>query len=68
MSATSNLLSTMKSIQSLLFILLFLGLSAAPALAQGKIGTVKLRSLFDGYYKTKLADAKSKERANELEK
>lgn len=47
---------------------LFLGVAASPALAQGKVGTVKLRSLFDGYYKTRLADAKIKERAAELDK
>lgn len=47
---------------------LLLGLAVTPASAQGKIGTVKLRTLFDGYYKTKLADAKIKERAAELDK
>ena len=54
----------------LLASMLLLGLLASPsaALAQGKIGTVNLRVVFDGYYKRKLADAKIKERAGELDK
>jgi len=38
------------------------------AQAQGKIGTVDLRKLFDGYYKTKLAQANIKEHAAQLDK
>ncbi|HAV64717.1 MAG TPA: hypothetical protein DCY13_20415 [Verrucomicrobiales bacterium] len=57
-----------RTLTTLLLTVLFAGFSASTALAQGKIGFVKLRSLFDGYYKTKLADAKIKERAGELDK
>ena len=58
------------SLLRLLVGLLLLGLLASPtaALAQGKIGTVNLRLLFDGYFKRKLADAKIKDRAGELDK
>jgi Skp family chaperone for outer membrane proteins len=58
------------SLPRLLVGLLLLSLLASPtaALAQGKIGTVNLRVLFDGYFKRKLADAKIKERAGELDK
>lgn len=44
-----------------------LGLSVAPAKAQLRIGIVDLRKVFDGYYKTKDADAKIKEEAMKLE-
>ena len=42
----------------------------APAVshAQGKIGVVDLRKVFEGYYKTRLADAKIKDTAAELDK
>jgi Skp family chaperone for outer membrane proteins len=58
------------SVKSLLFLVLFAVLFAAPpaAQAQGKIGVVNLRAVFEGYYKRKLADAKIKERAGELDK
>jgi outer membrane protein len=45
--------------------LLALGASAAEA---QKIATIDLRKVFDGYWKTKQADAKLKEDAGELEK
>lgn len=38
------------------------------ASAQQKIGTVDLRKLFDGYYKTKQADAALKDEAGEIDK
>ena len=44
-----------------------LALSTPATLAQGKVGVVDLRILFEGYYKTKQADAKIKERAAELD-
>jgi outer membrane protein len=37
------------------------------ALAQTKIATVDLKKLFDNYYKTKLAQASIKDRANQLD-
>lgn len=57
-------------IYSLLALALCAGMFAAPttARAQGKIAVVNLREVFDGYYKRKLADAKIKERAGELDK
>lgn len=57
-------------LNSLLIAALFAGLFSAPtpARAQGKIAVVNLRFLFDNYYKRKIADAKIKERAGELDK
>jgi outer membrane protein len=46
---------------------LLVGASAAPA-ADPRIALVDLRKVFDGYYKTKEADAKIKEEAATLEK
>jgi Skp family chaperone for outer membrane proteins len=56
----------------------FFGITAAAVLlmtvlggsaqAQGKIATVDLRKLFDGYYKTKLAQADIQQSANQLDK
>lgn len=48
--------------------LLLLAFTNAPALAQSKIATVDLKTLFDNYYKTKLATATIQERAAELDK
>jgi outer membrane protein len=45
--------------------LLFL---ASAALAQGKIGTIDMRKVFDDYHKTRTADAELKDRAAELDK
>ncbi len=39
-----------------------------PALAQSKVGIINLQKVFDGYYKTKQADATLKERASEFDK
>ena len=45
-------------------------LSSMPALAQSapKIGIIDLKKIFEGYYKTKQADAQLKERATDSEK
>jgi Skp family chaperone for outer membrane proteins len=58
------------SLRFLLAAALLSGLFARPetAQAQGKIAVVNLRTIFEGYYKRKLADAKIKERAGELDK
>jgi Skp family chaperone for outer membrane proteins len=45
-----------------------LALTCVPARAQTKIGTVDLKKLFDGYYKTKLATTAIQERADDLQK
>jgi outer membrane protein len=42
--------------------------SAATAQAQPKIGTVDMRKIFEGYYKTKQADAQLRERGADAEK
>ncbi len=41
---------------------------ALPAMAQPKIGLVDMRKVFDGFYKTKQADAALKDEGAELEK
>src|SRR6478672_6583303 len=41
---------------------------AATAQAQPKIATVDLRKIFEGYYKTKQADAQLRERGTDAEK
>ncbi len=43
-------------------------LFSTSALAQGKIGTIDLRKVFDGYWKTRQADGGLKERAADMEK
>ncbi len=43
-------------------------LLSTSAMAQGKIGTIDLRKVFDGYWKTKQADSGLKERAADMEK
>jgi len=55
------------SLKSFLFAGLLLAISAPATFAQGKIGVVDLRLIFEGYYKTKQADVKIKERAAELD-
>jgi len=47
---------------------LLLAFSGIPAMAQTKIATVDLRKLFDGYYKTKIAQANIQEKAAQLDK
>src|ERR1035441_4512719 len=47
--------------------LLLVSLQGGSALAQGRIATVELRKVFDGYWKTKQADAALKDRAADIE-
>lgn len=56
-------------IKRILFVLGLAGFLAIPASAQtGKIGIIDLRKVFDGYWKTKQADANLKEEAAGLDK
>jgi outer membrane protein len=48
--------------------LLLISLLGGTAWGQGRIGTVDLRKVFDGYWKTKQADAALKDRAADIEK
>jgi outer membrane protein len=48
--------------------LLLLSLLSGNAFAQSRLATVDLRKVFEGYWKTKKADAQLKERAAEMEK
>jgi outer membrane protein len=48
--------------------LLLVSLLSSSAWAQGRLATVDLRKVFDGYWKTKRADAQLKERAADMEK
>jgi outer membrane protein len=48
--------------------LLLISLLSSSAWAQGRIATIDLRKVFDGYWKTKKADAQLKERAADMEK
>jgi len=48
--------------------LLLVSLMSAPAWGQGRLATVDLRKVFDGYWKTKQADAALKDRAADIEK
>lgn len=57
-----------KSFRGWLLVLLVLGLMSTSGFAQGRIATVDLRKLFDGYWKTKQADAALKDRAADLDK
>jgi Skp family chaperone for outer membrane proteins len=59
----------MRSLLRILFpAVLLLAFSGVPALAQTKIATVDLKTLFDNYYKTKLATDAIQERADDLQK
>lgn len=51
-----------------LCVAVFLGFGLVTAHAQPRIGIVDLRKVFDGFYKTKDADARIKEEAASLEK
>jgi outer membrane protein len=48
--------------------LLLISLMGASARAQGRLATVDLRKVFDGYWKTKQADAALKDRAADIDK
>jgi outer membrane protein len=48
--------------------LLLLSLLSGNAFAQSRLATVDLRKVFEGYWKTRKADAQLKERATEMEK
>ena len=48
--------------------LLLVSLMSAPAWGEGRLATVYLRKVFDGYWKTKQADAALKDRAADIEK
>jgi len=48
--------------------LLLLSLLSSPAWGQGRIATIDLHKVFDGYWKTKQADAALKDRAADMEK
>jgi outer membrane protein len=48
--------------------LLSVFLMTAPAWGEGRLATVDLRKVFDGYWKTKQADAALKDRAADIEK
>ena len=62
-------MSCMKSLLcKLLPALLLVCLMSGSACAQGRIATVDLRKLFDGYWKTKQADAVLKDQAADVEK
>ncbi len=64
-----DLLSFMKhGLKIAILSLVFLGLFSGSAFAQNRIATVDLRKLFDGYWKTKQADAALKDRAAEMDK
>ena len=56
-----------KSFRNLLLLGLTLGLMSASSFAQARIGLVDLQKLFDGYWKTKQADAALKDRRTDLE-
>jgi outer membrane protein len=59
----------MKSlIRKIVPLLLLISLMGGSAWAQGRIATVELRKVFDGYWKTKQADAALKDRAADIEK
>jgi outer membrane protein len=58
----------MKFLRTTLLTVALLAFLSAPALAQTKIGTVDLRKLFDGYWKTKQAQVALNDRKAQLDK
>ena len=58
----------MKFLRTTILTVSLLAFLSVPALAQTKIGTVDLRKLFDGYWKTKQAQAALNERKAQLDK
>ena len=60
-------MSMTKSFRNLCLALAALGLMSTSSFAQGRIAIVDLQKLFDGYWKTKQADAALKDRRTDLE-
>lgn len=58
----------MKFLRTTLLTITLLAFFSVPALAQTKIGTVDLRKLFDGYWKTKQAQAALNDRKTQLDR
>ncbi|MFZ0828063.1 MAG: OmpH family outer membrane protein [Verrucomicrobiia bacterium] len=58
----------MKFLRKTVLTITLLACLSVPALAQTKIGTVDLRKLFDGYWKTKQAQAALNDRKTQLDK
>jgi Skp family chaperone for outer membrane proteins len=58
----------MKLLHTTVLTILLLAFLSVPALAQTKIGTVDLRKLFDGYWKTRQAQAALNDRKTQLDK
>jgi len=58
----------MRFLRRTVFTVLLLLVLSVPARAQTKIGTVDLRKLFDGYWKTKTAQAALTDRKSQLDK
>jgi outer membrane protein len=58
----------MKTLLKALTPFLLCALLSGSAFAQGKIGTIDLRKVFDNYWKTKQADAALKDQAADMEK
>ena len=58
----------MKILRTTVLTIALLAFLSVPALAQTKIGTVDLRKLFDGYWKTKQAQAALNDRKAQLDK
>lgn len=58
----------MKHLKTAVLSFALLGLLGAPAFAQTKIATVDMQKIFNGYYKTKLANAQLEKRQSDLRK
>lgn len=58
----------MKFLRTTVLTISLLAFLSVPALAQTKIGAVDMRKLFDGYWKTKQAQAQLTERQTSLAK
>lgn len=57
-----------RTIHNILIVSALVVCTALPTLAEDRIATVDLREVFDGYWKTKQANAALKERGDEMEK
>src|SRR5438552_2443935 len=58
----------MNALKVLLIVAVLAFVTSCPAFGQGKIAVIDLQKVFDGYYKTKAADALIKDHASDLEK